>query len=401
MNEIIIEKQNFERAINRLKDFSEKKEAELIIDRVKTDGGFLWLGNHKVTGEELNSRLEIIQKHLIDINTTNNQTIKEFREVYNALEALDKDYIDRIVASVMAIEKTSNDVRMQQEVLSQHNNELQKQQNKLNAHQGEIDKIIVNINKTVAVLKSFKEKLEGLNHLTDIDNIWSDCKTIHNEVRVIANSLKVANESQQENVEKIEALSNALTIAEHEIEALFKKSNAISERLESVISFKTTVEQIIHLKDVDKIWENTENHQHRIKDLEQESKKHTDIMNELVQVDVKILERIDSNAGDINHLKEYKKKLSSISHIEDVDEIWEDVEKHTSQLTESKERDEELTSAIQKNKEEVVGKISDLMQTTNATVESLTRKIKYAYWIAGGTAGLAIIELILLLVKVM
>lgn len=401
MNEIIIEKQNFERAIKRLKDFSEKKEAELIIDRVKIDGGFLWLGNHKVTGVELNSRLEIIQKHLIDINTTNNQTIKEFREVYNALEALDKDYIERIVATVKNIEKTSDDVRIHQEVLSQHTNKLQIQQNKLNAHQGEIDKIIVNINKTIDILKAFKEKLEGLKHLTDIDKIWSDCKKMHNEVRNIADSLKLANESHQQNVEKIEVLSNALIIVENEIEALFEKSNIISENLETVISFKVTLENLVHLKDVDEIWKNTENHQFRIDDLEHESKKHTDKINELVLADIKKIERIDSNTSDINHLKEHKEKLSFISHLDDVDKMWEDIEKHTSQLTESKERNEELTSAIQKNKDDIDVKISDLMQTTNATVESLTKKIKYAYWLAGGTAGLAIVEMIFLLVKVM
>ena len=99
-------------------EFSEKKEAEFAIDKVRTDGGFLGLGNHKVTGYELNDRIETIQNHLIDINTINNKTIKEFREIYNALDALDKDYMTSIVASVKAIEKTSNDVRTQQGAVS-------------------------------------------------------------------------------------------------------------------------------------------------------------------------------------------------------------------------------------------------------------------------------------------
>ena len=88
MNELDIKRHSFDLAKNRLKEFSEKTEAELAIDRVKTDGGFLGLGDHKVTGYELNNRLESIQGHLIDINSTNNKTIKEFREVYNALDTL-------------------------------------------------------------------------------------------------------------------------------------------------------------------------------------------------------------------------------------------------------------------------------------------------------------------------
>lgn len=89
MNEITIQRHSFDLAKNRLKEFSEKTEAELEIDKVQTDGIFGW-GDHKVTGNELNRRLETIQGHFIAVNTTNNKVIKEFREIYNALDALDK-----------------------------------------------------------------------------------------------------------------------------------------------------------------------------------------------------------------------------------------------------------------------------------------------------------------------
>lgn len=86
--------------------------------------------------------------------------------------------------------------------------------------------------------------------------------------------------------------------------------------------------------------------------------------------------------------------------MEDVDSIWNDVEKHTFQLTESEKRDEELAATIQKHKEETDEKIADAEQTTNTAVETLTKRIRYAYLIAGSSAGLAIIEFILLLMKV-
>lgn len=189
MNEIAIKRHSFDLAKNRLKEFSEKTEAELEIDKVRTDGGFLGLGDHKVTGYELNRRLETIQEHFIAVNTTNNKVIKEFREVYNALDVLDKDYITSIVANVKAIEKTSNDVRVQQGTLKQHNEKLANQQSKLDAHQAEIEKNVANISKIVAALKVFKEKLEGYKHLTDIDKIWNDCKSIQNEIRVVSDSI--------------------------------------------------------------------------------------------------------------------------------------------------------------------------------------------------------------------
>ena len=65
MNEIAIKRHSFDLAKNRLKEFSERREAELEIDKVQTDGGFLGLGDHKVTGYELNRRLETIQGHLL------------------------------------------------------------------------------------------------------------------------------------------------------------------------------------------------------------------------------------------------------------------------------------------------------------------------------------------------
>lgn len=372
MNEIVIKKHNFELAKNRLKEFSEKKEAEIAIDKVSTSGGFLGMGNHKVTGYEFNSRIETIQNHLIDINTTNNKTIKEFREIYNALDALDKDYMTSIVASVKAIEKTSNDVRTQQGVLSQHNNKLQEQQNKLDAHQGEIDKIVDNIKKTVSVLKSFKEKLDGLKHLTDIDEVWESLSSAHNSIRNISG----------------------------EIDSIQNTMSKNQEDINSLLNFMKSLSALKHLMDVDEIWKQTEDHQIRIKRVEQEGKSHTDKLSELVQADDRIRESIDSNVRDINCLKEYKEKLNGISHLDDVDSIWKDVEKHTSQLTESKKRDEELAATIQKNKDEVESKIADAVQTANVAVESLNKRIKYAYLIAGGSAGLAIIELILLLMKV-
>ena len=458
MNEIEIKKHNFELAKNRLKEFSEKKEAEIAIEKVETDGGFLWLFDHNVTGDEFNDRMEVIQKHLIDIYTTNNKTIKEFGEVYNALDALDKDYMTSIVASVKAIEKTSNDVRTQQGVLKKHADELQEQHNKLDAHQGEIDKIVDNIKKTVNVLKLFKEKIDGLKHLADIDKIWSDCKIVHQEVRVVSDSLsmsiKAAHESNQKNIENLEELRNTLTTSEKKIEDLYVQSCTLRERIEPVAAFTLELEKIAHLQDVDEMWDSissadssihslkkefnlvkemlsksqeninslldfmtkvsalehlmeiedvwkqTEEHKVCIEKLEQTDKIQTDKLDKLAQADSSLLQRINLNERDISSLKDYKAKLENISHLGNVDDIWNTVEGHTTKIEEGKKREEELAVAIQKNRDETDKRITDVARTADAAVESLTKRIKYAYLIAGGSVGLAIIELILILATV-
>lgn len=527
MNEIAIKRHSFDLAKNRLKEFSEKTEAELEIDKVRTDGGFLGFGDHKVTGYELNRRLETIQEHFIAVNTTSNKVIKEFREVYNALDVLDKDYITSIVANVKAIEKTSNDVRVQQGILKQHNEKLTNQQSKLDAHQAEIEKNIVNISKIVTVLKVFKEKLEGYKHLTDIDKIWNGCRTIQNEIRVVSDSIVKVSKKATEDIatanNKNKALSNQVNRdilnLRNEAKSFKEFFSDLSEKLEStadlldnqipvikeVASFTEQLKKVAHLDDVDSMWDNInkikgnfvtvenslqnieadvlqmqkhleeidsfvavlsgythlqdidnmwddldickkniekingniQTQQSELNNLATTSESHTEsiatlfknlaaaeeyaadsrnlitkletfrekvsALNHLMEVD-EIWEQTEDHQTRINRVEQECKantdKLRGISHLVDVDGMWNNVEEHTSKLIECEKRDEELADTIQKNKEEVNDNIAETVQTANAAIEILTKKVKYAYWIAGGSAGLAIVELILLLMKV-
>jgi len=277
MGELVIQYHDFEKAKKEIKTFSEQTTTDLDLKRVDNSKGvgeflgdwFFGRGvglDHKVTGEELNDLTSQIQTHLHSINNTQIKLIKEFGQVYSALEALDKDYIQAILVSIKATEETSEGIQKTQE---------------------QIKKIVENQRKTLEELKKFKQKLDGYTHLGDID----------------------------------------------------------------------------------KIWKQTEEHQTRINRVEQECKANTD-------------------------------KLSGISHLDDVDGMWNNVEEHTSKLIKCEKRDEEIADAIQKNKEEVNENIAEAVRTANAAIETLTKKVKYAYWIAGGSAGLAIVELILLLMKV-
>ena len=527
MNEIAIKRHSFDLAKNRLKEFSEKTEAELEIDKVRTDGGFLGLGDHKVTGYELNRRLETIQEHFIAVNTTNNKVIKEFREVYNALDVLDKDYITSIVANVKAIEKTSNDVRTQQKTLKQHNEKLANQQSKLDAHQAEIEKNVANISKIVTALKVFKEKLESYKHLTDIDKIWSDCKNIQKEIKEVSDNIAKFSKKATEDIvtannknkalseqvnrdiltlrneaksfkeffsdlsEKLEATANLLdnqipvinemasfteqfkkvahlddvdsmwddinkakdnfVTVENSLQNIDADVLQMQKHLEEIDSFVAVLSGYTHLQDIDNMWDdldickkniekinkNIQTQQSELNNLATTSENHTESIDTLSKklaateeyaVDsrnlITKLEAFREEVSTLNHLMEVDEiwkqtedhqirinrveqeckantdKLSGISHLDDIDGMWNAVEEHTSKIIKCEKRDEELTDTIQKNKEEVNENIAEAVQTANAAIETLTKKVKYAYWIAGGTAGLAIIELILLLIKV-
>lgn len=456
MNEIAIKRHSFDLAKNRLKEFSEKTETELEIDKVRTDGGFFGLGDHKVTGYEFNIRLEAIQKNFIAVNTTNNKVIKEFRDVYNALDVLDKDYITSIVANVKAIEKTSNDVRVQQETLKQHNKKLANQHSKLDAQQVEIEKNVANISKIVAALKVFREKLEGYKHLTDIDKIWNDCKSIQNEIRVVKEIDSFTEQLKKlTHIDDVDTMWDDINMATEKfttVENILQNIGAdvlqMQKHLEEIDSFVAALSGYTHLQDIDNMWDNLDickknieiinadiqTQQNELNNLATTSKNHTDSIDALSKkmavaeeyaVDsrnlITKLETFREEVSALNHLMEVDEiwkqteehqtrinrveqecrtntdKLSGISHLDDVDGMWNNVEEHTSKLIKCEKRDEELADAIQKNKEEVNENIAEAVRTANAAIKTLTKKVKYAYWIAGGTAGLAIIELILLL----
>lgn len=288
MSELVIQYHNFENAKEELKKFSEQTVTDLDlkkVNNVKDVGEFIgdwFLGrgiglNHKVTGEELNDLTLQIQKHLHSINNTQIKLIKEFGQVYSALEALDQDYIQAILVSIRATEETSQSIQ---------------------ETQGQIKKIVENQRKTLEELKKFKQKLDGYAHLGDIDKIWSDYQRWYKEKNALSKSIEGAVESSKESAKKADAVKAALTAVEKKFVDLSKQSG---------------VSQL------------------RIKELEQ------------------------------------------------TDEI------QMGKLEELAQADEEIADTVQK---------------TDAAVASLTKRIKYAYLIAGGSAGLAMIELLLLLMKV-
>lgn len=245
------------------------------------------------------------------------------------------------------------------------------------------------LNSQIPVIKkmtSFVEQLKDMSHLEAVDSMWEDINQAKENFVIVENSLQ-----------SIEA--DILHIKKH---------------LEKVDSFIAVVESYNHLKDIDDMWDdidickkdiekinvNIQTQQRELDNLATTNKNHTDILSRLEQNDSKMSESIISNTNEICFLKNYKNKLSEISHLNDVDGMWNNIEEHTSKLIECDKMNEELIDNIKKNKKEVNDNIEEAVQEVNVAIETLTRKIKYVYWIAGGSVGFAIIELILLLMRV-
>lgn len=438
MGELVIQYHDFENAKKEIKKFSEQTTTDLDLKKVddsKGVGEFLgdWFfgrgigKDHLVKGEELNDLTSQIQTHLHSINNTQIKLIKEFGQVYSALEALDKDYIQAILISIKATEETSEGIQKTQE---------------------QIKKIVENQRKTLEELKKFKQKLDGYAHLGDIDKIWGDCQKWHQDMVSLTKEISTATEHGKENNKKIEALKSALSAAEKKTGDLSAQFSQMIERLESVTAFTSALEKITHLQDVDEMWESlatahstlknigstieviqkgaakhqeeinkilvfvekvsslehlmdvdklwslVEEQELHLKDIDRSNDEHTSQLESLSRENNKIADRVSANENSIKNLNESINKLNGMAHLKDVDSTWDTVKEHSGQLTEMEKQNEDIATSVQKNKEDVEAKI---VEANNAIV-SLTQKIKYAYLIAGGAAGLAIIELILLLV---
>jgi len=137
--EINISKHDFDEAKEHLKEFAEQSQDELYFDKVRTHDDFFGFefAEHGVNGREFNTLVEQIQNYISKFYDNQQTLIEEFGQVYKALEALDKDYIQAILSSVAAIE---------------HNNK------KILKEQARIDKTIEKQKLTLEALKQFKEK---------------------------------------------------------------------------------------------------------------------------------------------------------------------------------------------------------------------------------------------------
>ena len=150
--EINISKHDFDEAKEHLKEFAEQSRDDLYFDKVRTHEEFFGFGldfvEHGVTGKEFNTLVEQTQNYISKFYDNQQKLIEEFGQVYKALEALDKDYIQAILSSVVAIEHTNK---------------------KILKEQSRIDKTIEKQKATLVALKQFKEKFNEENSKNSIE----------------------------------------------------------------------------------------------------------------------------------------------------------------------------------------------------------------------------------------
>lgn len=252
---------------------------------------------------------------------------------------------------------------------------------------------VVNLDKSLGeqilqmeIVLEFVNDLEKITHLKDTDQMWIALDEAHNSLNNICESMKTVNEV----------------------------ANKQQKEIEKILGFISAISEYEHLQDIDSVWNKTENHEKQLSELNQQNalivenvkKSHAEIAelrkqeNDLRNIVENNDERIKKQQDEISELVEHKQWLLGIEHLEDIDELWNVNVANGQRITDIEKQEDETKIAVQKNKEIIEATIAELREENSSAVQSLTNKVKYVYMIAGGSLGLALIELIIILMKV-
>lgn len=386
---------SFENAKKQLQTFSTRNEGDFGISKVETDGGFLYLGNHKVTGTELNKITSQVQDYLIKINAFSKDVVKEIGHVYVALESLDKEYIPAIMTAVKGAEIASN----QAKTASEH----------ARVAQEDIKDTIQKQKRIVGVLEKHKEKLDKLKHLDNIDEIWKESKELEKSMSDFQKKFAEA-KAQLSNFEKsiksLQSFANSILDYEHleEIDDMWERLNSTGEQLDSVLSQISSLDEAIdsilhiaHINDLDSIWNELENKKNEVVSL-----------NENISLQKK---ELDSVKSEIQTLLRFKQTLEMQQHILDVDKSWTDLQIAKENINETNTRIQENKKLIEslgiENKEqsEMIQELKIVLEQSKLRYEEdskvFRKRLTLAYIVSGGAVFMTVLQLVLNIIGVM
>ena len=197
--EINISQHDFDEAKEHLKEFAEQSRDELYFDKVKTHDDFFGFefAEHGVNGREFNTLVEQTQNYISKFYDNQQTLIEEFGQVYKALEALDKDYIQAILSSVAAIDHTNK---------------------KILKEQARIEKTIENQKATLLALKQFKEKIDEDNKKDFIEKHEEQISKLDDRIESLEDTVSTLPLEPVSHTDEIEELRKELKESKEQIQ---------------------------------------------------------------------------------------------------------------------------------------------------------------------------------------
>lgn len=354
---IVVKRQNFDNAMQSIRDFSEQARELEPLSRVSYSGGLFHLGDHKVTGTELNTVVSQVEDQLIDLKDFNLGFLDLITNIYKALDALDQEHISGILIAAEAAKAASDKATENVEAIQKIVKVLQKFKDKLVAleHLMDVDKaweLLKSQEQLLKTISAFQDELSALEHLKDVDELW-------------ANQASQA-ESMENLSKKLRAIEQSLETQGTSIASLADTVNSISENQQSFMD-STTQHLVEYKADIDQRFEGQEK---------------------------AVQERIDSLHEAINQ--------GQVSLTQKVDDV---AKAQSEKLGQIMEEQAETLDHISSEQLERIAEISQSLEAEksalNEKIATLERKAKIAYILAGGTALLATIHIFLNMIGVL
>ena len=218
---LIISNNNlFVKKLNSLKKFSGQLPKEINLPTVSTEGGFFGWFDHTVTGNELNNLTENIQKRMIEQNKTVVKVVQEIATIYDTFSALDKVYVQEILIAINTAFRAIEEVKSTNERISE-------QQKDISASQQDIKQVINQQKQIIQVLRGFKEKLEKIKHLYDIDKTFKEVQAFQAKIETLE-QVSAEYKNSNENIVEVQ------TRFSETLESLNDSNDVISEKIQKL-----------------------------------------------------------------------------------------------------------------------------------------------------------------------
>ena len=401
----IIKPHKFEVAKNNIYSLS-KTVPNVSLRNFPTEGSIFPWNHHNITGDEVNRLLvSPLQSTLMEQNLTIKSLFDIADEVYKALESLDKEYIEGIIAAVMSAKTASDQAK-------EASRKAFDASTKATTAQADIKRTIEALQTTVRILKEFKEKTtKDLSSIAsmhaEVTSVNSKIQSIKNEINDFAASAKEIKDIQSflsslthikeidqiwtdltSSREVVKELNNTLTPFMHEVN---QATSRIDTDIEDLKQYRTLLETYQHLGDVDAMWNDVEEHKTNLEDFHKQVDAFVEKVNQATS-------RIDT---DIEALKQYRTMLETYQHLGDVDAMWNDVEEHKTNLEDFHKQIDDFIRETRSEHARIYDLIHQMEADNDFTRKQYNKKIKIAYWISGSAAGLTVINYIFQIIGVL
>lgn len=375
--ENVLEPVNLEKNKNEIEKQRESVPTEITFTPFREKNLFF---RANVKGGDLNELVTALQKTFSDVNSRESNIYDQLDTVFKTVESIHKGSIEGIIVAVKSA----------QGAISQ------------------AEYAIDRIKDTLDILQNFKDQLEdNTEHLRDIDDIWEDTQELDKKIREAEELFTNKIKNIENNIKVLMELKELLDNIDHlnDIDDMYKDLLSICQqfkkekkRLRDDIThnsmeiakldkFMKLTEEIKHLKDVDTIYLEL----NRLKKVVEANKSVTD--NEISLIE-----------SEIKEISDFKKNVEEIPHLYDVNIMWSENKKISSNIEELKKnitndehKIENIEIVMQQKDEEIINLKEGIhkYETLANEVSVLKNKLKMMYYICGGTIGIIVIQIIL------